>query len=367
MAETLRVALTLEQCWHRVPGGTAVAALETARRLEARDDVEVVGVAARHREPAPEPWTPHVPVAHLPLPRLALYETWHRLRRPHVETATGRVDVIHATGVAMPPRSAPVVVSIHDVAWLRDPAHFTGHGRRFFDRGLELARRDATLVLCSSHATLADLLALGFEPERLRHVPLGVDLPEASDEDVERVRRVHGLTRPYVAWIGTREPRKNLGGLIAAFKLLPAGLDLVLIGPHGWHEDLDALIGEDLGGRVRVLGFVPATDKGALLKGAEVFSFPSLGEGFGFPVLEAMTQGTPVVTSLATATEEIGRDASVLVEPRDPRSIAEGMNAVLADAALASKLAAAGRARAAEYTWDRTASLVVAAYREAAA
>ena len=124
------------------------------------------------------------------------------------------------------------------------------------------------------------------------------------------------------------------------------------------------MVGWDLGDRVKVLGFVPAGDKAALLKGAEVFSFPSLAEGFGFPVLEAMTQGTPVVTSRATATEEISRDAAVLVDPRDARSIAEGMNALLTDAALASKLSAAGRARAAQYTWERTASLVASAYRE---
>ncbi len=91
----MRVAYTLEQCWHPVPGGTAVAALELARALVARGDLELVGVAARHREDPPDPWRPPIPVTHLPLPRLALYESWHRLRRPSVERATGTVDVIH--------------------------------------------------------------------------------------------------------------------------------------------------------------------------------------------------------------------------------------------------------------------------------
>ena len=97
-----RVAITLEQCWHRVPGGTATSILGTAAALQGRPDVEVIGVAARHAEPPDAPFRPTVPVAHLPLPRLALYETWHALRWPRVERATGPVDVVHATAVAVP-------------------------------------------------------------------------------------------------------------------------------------------------------------------------------------------------------------------------------------------------------------------------
>src|SRR5262245_16057847 len=110
-----RVALTLEQCWHPVPGGTAVAALELTRALAARDDVEVVGVTAWHRAVAPALFRPPVQMRQLALPRLALYESWHYLRRPAVERATGPVDVIHATGWALPPRTAPLVTTIHDL------------------------------------------------------------------------------------------------------------------------------------------------------------------------------------------------------------------------------------------------------------
>src|SRR5262249_34530968 len=117
----VRVALTLEQCWHPVPGGTAVAAIELARTLDAREDVDVVGVAARHGADPPDPWRPPIRTAQLPLPRALLYESWHYLRRPDVQRATGSVDVIHATGIAMPPARAPIVLTLHDLAFVDYP------------------------------------------------------------------------------------------------------------------------------------------------------------------------------------------------------------------------------------------------------
>ncbi len=362
-----RVAVTLEQCWHRVPGGTATAALELVRALGARPDVSLVGVAARHRSPAPDPFQPSIPVAHLPLPRPALYESWHRLRRPRVELAAGPVDVIHATTLAVPPRSAPLVVTVHDLAFLHEPGHFTKRGLQFFDRGLALVRAEADLVLCSSSATLADCRAVGIPDERLRLVLLGVRPRPATPDDVATVRRRYDLPGPYLLWVGTIEPRKNLGGLLAAYRALDSAEALVLAGPQGWHEDLGALL-DTLPGevreRVRPLGFVPDDDMGALYAGASVFCYPSLREGFGLPVLEAMAQGTPVVTSAGTATEEVAGGAGVLCDPRDPNDIAAGIGSLLGDPALAAATGARGRRRAGQLTWERTATQVVAAYAD---
>lgn len=354
----MRVAYTIEQCWHRVPGGTAVAALELARELSQRPGVEVVGVAARHSEPPPDPWRPPIPVRHLPLPQLALYEGWHYLGRPHVERATGPVDVIHATGVAVPPRSAPLVVTVHDLSYLVYPKHFSRAGLRFFRRALELVRVRADLVLCSSEATLEHCVQVGLPPERLRHVPLGVYTERADEADVARVRERYGLAGPYVLWTGTVEPRKNLRGLLAAWELVHTDAELVLVGPRGWNEELQPAPG------VKMLGFVPGDDLRALYAGAEVFCFPSLMEGFGFPVIEAMAQGTPVVTSAGTSTEELAQDAGLLVDPRDPGSIAAALQRVLREPSLARELREAGARRAAEYTGERSADLVLAAYEE---
>jgi glycosyltransferase involved in cell wall biosynthesis len=363
--DRLRVALTIEQCWHEVPGGTAVAALGMARAVEGTGSVEVVGVAAAHRARPREPWDPPFEVRHLPLPRIALYESWHRLRAPKVERATGRVDVVHATAFPTPPRSVALVLTIHDLAWLRDRSHFTPRGLSFFARGLDLALRDADLVVCPSEATRADCVAHGFAPERVRVVPLGVDVAPATEQGVAACRRRYGLDRPYVLWTGTIEPRKNLRGLIAAYRELDADVDLVLAGPPGWNEDLDSLLDDDRAG-VHPLGFVPAPDLPALYAGAAVLCFPSLMEGFGFPVLEAMAQGTPVVTSAGTSTEELAAGAGVLVDPRDPSAIAAGIAEVLGDERRRDELAAAGRERAASYTWERTGRMLVEAYEEVA-
>jgi glycosyltransferase involved in cell wall biosynthesis len=358
--------MTLEQCWHRVPGGTAVAALGMARALAERHDLEIVGVAALHRGPPADGWSPPVEVAHARLPRIALYESWHRLRRPAVESATGPVDVIHATSIAMPPRSSPLVLTLHDLAFVRDPGHFTARGLRFFRRGLALARHDADIVLCSSTATMQDCEAAGFERGRLRHVPLGIDVLTAPREEVDRVRARYGLERPYVLWTGTIEPRKNLPGLLRAFGSTDADVDLVLAGPRGWNEDLDDLA-PTARARVHVLGFVPREDLGPLYAGARAFCWPSLLEGFGFPVLEAMAQGTPVITSRGTSTEELAAGAGLLVDPRDPGAIADALGAILSDDDLSGRLSRAGRRRAREYTWERCARLVADAYRDAAA
>jgi glycosyltransferase involved in cell wall biosynthesis len=365
MKDDLRVAITLEQCWHRVPGGTAVAAVGLCRSLARRTDLAVIGVAARHRTPPQGQWMPAVEIHQLPLPRLVLYESWHRLRRPPVQRAAGPVDVIHATTLAIPPKSAPLVVTVHDLAFLDDPSHFTKRGMSFFKRGLELTLHDADLVLCPSETTRRACEEVGFAAGRLRVIPHGIDVAPASRDHIALVKETYSLERPFVLWAGTVEPRKNVPRLLGAFKQLDGDLDLVLAGPKGWNEDLDALI-SGTGGRVKRLGFVRQHDLAALYAAARVFCWPSLVEGFGLPVLEAMAQGTPVVTSLGTAMEEIASNAGELVDARSEDSIADGLRRVLEDDAHARALAQAGRERARRYSWQRATDLTAAAYREVA-
>lgn len=360
----MRVAVPLEQCWHRVPGGTAHASLASVAAVAARGDVEQIGVAARHRAPPPAPWVPPIEVRHLPLPQRLLYTTWHWLRFPDVQGATGPVDLVHAMGMAIPPRVAPLVVTVHDLAFLHEPDHFTRWGRQFFAGFLRATQRDADLVLCPSEATRDDCLAHGFGADRLRVVPWGVDVAPATAAAREAVRRDHGLNRPYILWVGTAEPRKNLPGLLRAYRALgTADVDLVLAGPKGWKEDVEALVAP-VRERVHVLGFLPRPELEALYAEAEVLCFPSLREGFGFPVIEAMAQGTPVVTSAGTSTEELVGDAGLVVDPRDPDAIAAALRTILDDPDLARRLGERGAVLAAECTWDRCADATVAAYRE---
>lgn len=355
----MRVAYTLEQCWHRVPGGTAVAALRIAEALGPHNDVRLIGVAGRHRHLPPEPWVPTIPVVHLPLAAPWLYEAWLRTGHPKVETVTGPVDIAHATTLIPCPSDAKLVVTLHDLAFLHEPDHFTKHGVKVFTRSLEQIRRRADLVLCCSQATMDDCVQAGIDSERLRFVPLGVEAARATDEDVARVRRDYSLPERYLLFVGTLEPRKNLRGLVAALDHLDADTPpLVVAGADGWG---DAGHGDDE--RVRFLGFLPHDDLAGLYAGASVFCYPSEREGYGLPVLEAMAQGTPVVTSRGTATEETAGNAAVLVDPFDHLDIARGIDEAMRRRA---ELSAKGLARAQRRSWAETASLTAAAYRELA-
>jgi glycosyltransferase involved in cell wall biosynthesis len=356
MMIVVRVAYTFEQCWHRVPGGTGVAALRIAEALATHGDVELLGVAGMHRKPPPDPWVPPVPVARLPIAGGWMYETWLRLQWPKVEWATGKVDIAHATTLIPCPSDAPLVVTLHDLAFVHTPRHFTRHGVNVFKRSVRHIRTQADLVLCCSQATMDDCLQAGIDGDRLRFVPLGVETERASAEEVQRVRATYSLPERYLLFVGTVEPRKNLKGLIAALEHLDDPPLLVVAGAAGWG---------DAGGEphpgVQFLGFIPGEDLGGLYAGASVFCYPSTREGYGLPVLEAMAQGTPVVTSKGSATEEVAGDAAVLVDPLDPADIARGLDEA---ARRSADLSARGLARAKRRSWATTADLTVAAYKE---
>lgn len=354
MPGLMRVAYTFEQCWHDVPGGTATSALHVARRLAGRTDVELVGVAGRHRRPPDPAYRPPVPIHALPLARPWLYETWNRFGWPTVERTTGPVDVCHST-VAIPAATeAPHVVTVHDVAFLNAPERFTSHGARTMRAGLERCRQ-VDLVLCPSRATGEALLAIGFDEGRLRVVPWGVEAVPVSDEDRARVRTRYGLPDRYVLFVGTLEPRKNLMRLAEAVARLDTPPELVVAGAEGWGDALPSA------GEGRFVGFVPNEDLPAVYAGAAAFAYPSLEEGFGMPIAEAMAYGVPVVTSRGSATEEVAGGAAVLVDATDVESIAAGLDAALADD---GSLRTAGLARAGELSWDATVEATLAAYRE---
>lgn len=367
----MRVAVTVEQCWHRVPGGTATSILGLLAALAGAEGdvaVDLVGVAARHGEPPEAPFRPPIEVRHLPLPRLALYEAWHApgpLRWPPPQRATGEVDLVHATAVAVPPtKGRPLVLTIHDLAFLAEPGAFTTHGLRFFRRGTELARRHATLVVVPSEATARECRDAGFEPDRIRVVPWGHDPVPVDAREVAAVRQRFGLPERYGLFVGTAEPRKNLLRLLRAWRAAGTDVPLALAGPVGWGDDaaLDALATE-VG--ARRLGYVEPATRDALYAGAALVAYPSLREGFGLPVLEAMGQGAPVLTSRGTATEEVGGDVAVLVDPLDEASIADGIRALVDDEDGARRRGDAGRARAGGFTWARSAAGYLAAYAEA--
>jgi glycosyltransferase involved in cell wall biosynthesis len=330
--------------------------MRVAEAMLADDDVTLIGVAGRHAHVPDDPWSPSVPIAHLPVGGPVLYDLWLRTNWPKVERATGPIDVAHATTMIPCATEAPLVVTVHDLAFLYDPSQFTRRGNSIFRRSLEQIRRRADLVLCSSQATMDDCVAAGVAADRLRLVPLGVDSVRVGAAEIARVRAVYRLPARYLLFVGTVEPRKNLRGLIEAIARLDEPLPLVAAGADGW-GDVAIPVDAD----VRFVGFVPAADLSGLYAGAEVFCYPSEREGYGLPVLEAMAQGTPVVTSSGTGTEEAAGGAAVLVDPLDPSDIARGISEA---ASRRESLSEQGVARADAASWGETARLTVAAYRE---
>lgn len=360
----LRVGYTVEQSWHAVPGGTAVAALRVAREFlsnpEFEGDVELRFVAGKHPSPPDVLYVPPGPVAMLPLGRRSLYAGWTRLNWPKVESVTGEVDLVHATGLIPAATSAPLVVTVHDLAFLHTPEKFSRRGASLMKRSLDTTRSRAQRVICSSQATFDDCRAHGFAPDQLRLVPLGADAEPATNAEIHAARTRHDLPDEFVLFVGTIEPRKNLRRLVEAMRQLRAdGLELPLVvaGAEGWGDvrsDIDDA-------QVRFLGLVSDADLRALFASASVMAYPSEQEGFGLPVIEAMAQGTAVVTSRGTSTEEVAGGAAVLVDPVDVADIARGV-AVAYERR--GELAEPGRARAGELTWERSARATLDVYRE---
>ena len=356
MQSPVRVAYTLEQCWHRVPGGTATSALRTAVALTDVPGVEVIGVAGRHRNPPEPSFVPTVNMRYMHLRAPYLYETWLRFAWPSVESVTGDVDVVHCTGFVPPPSKAPLVSTLHDVAWRHRPDHFTRHGVRVFERSLAEVRRRAELILCPSTVTMLDAERAGISAERLRLVPWGVEAFEVDESHKSAVRAAHRLPQEYLLFVGTVEPRKNLARLVEALERTECDLPLVVAGSVGWGDS-----GLTPSSRVQFIGFVPEADLPALYAGAAVFCYPSEREGFGMPVLEAMSYGTPVVTSIGTSTEEVAGGAAVLVDPFDVDDIARGVDEALGRR---DELRVWGLRQAARRQWSETARLTAAVYRE---
>ena len=356
-----KIAYLVEQCWHRVPGGTAVATAEIANALIRRSDIELNGIAARHKS-LPDVQLPEgLNVNYSKLPRQLLYRSWQSLNRPKVESLIEEVDLVHASGGAIPPTELPLISTIYDLAWRHNPSWFPPRGRYFAEEWLQNSYK-ADLVMCPSETTRLDLIEAGFDAKKIHVVPLGVRQRKVDNQSIQLLRQTYGLQERFVLWMGTIEPRKNLPTLIEAISKIPK-VNLVLVGPSGWKVDVEEII-KPIKDRVRVVGKVDEKTKHLWLKAADVFCFPSILEGFGLPVIEAMSHGTPVVTSATTATAEVVAESGLLVDPQEAEEIAEAILSIIENQDLSKELSEKGRERSKKFSWENSAELTVEAYKE---
>lgn len=295
---------------------------------------------------------------------------WRRLAGLPRVCAEHQAALLHALQpVASPWTPCPVVLTVHDLAWRTMPGVIGQPRRSWLGAAVPPSLARARLLLANSQAT-ADALACQFPAQatKVRVVPHGTPSWALAASSRERP---DPPPRPFFLFVGTLEPRKNLPRLLDAYEKLLAmtdgqAPDLVLAGPDGWSMTplLARLARPALQGRVTRRGWLPEAELRRLYATALALVFPSLDEGFGLPVLEAMACGLPVLTSDCGAMAEVAGPDAVLVDPREVDDLARGMQRLAGDRALRERLSGAGPARAAQWTWARTADLTTVAYAE---
>ncbi len=289
----------------------------------------------------------------------------------------GEVEVFHGPAYALPlAETSPAVLTLYDLSFLSHSHCHTLDNRLHCLRGLTRAlARGATLVAISEATRREAVARLALAAESIVVVPPAADerFRPVPEPEARRTAARLGLSEhPYVLVVGVLEPRKNLRRLVAAFGSLPEAVReshlLAVAGPTGWLTE-DARSWPEVaavGSWVRFLGEVAAEDLPALYSGATLFAYPSLAEGFGLPALEAMSCGTPVLTSQLSSLPEVVGEAGLLVDPLDPASIRDGLAALLAGKERRQALAAAGLERARAFSWEASARAMLAIYRRAA-
>ncbi|HTX62280.1 MAG TPA: glycosyltransferase family 1 protein [Acidimicrobiales bacterium] len=373
MADRLGVAIDATPLIGR-PTGVGAFCAGVLSGLSRRDDVTPTAFAVSwRRRHAIDGRVPHgMAVARHAMPARPLHASWRRSELPPLEWFVGPTDVVHGTNYVVPPtRRAARVVTVHDLTTVRYPELCDG-ATLAFPGLVRRALAHGAWVHTHSAAVAEEVVEVfGADPARVRAVASGVPPLPAPDERAPSRYLPVGSSR-YVLAVGTAEPRKDLPGLVAAFDLVAADrpdLGLVLAGPEGWGS---AELGRAIDAarsraRVVVTGWVDDAVLAGLLRGATVLAYPSLYEGFGYPPLQAMAAGTPVIATRTGSVEEVVDGAALLVEPRDEHALAQAIASVVDSDEAASDLQARGLKRAANFDWDRCAAGLVALYRDAAA
>ncbi len=335
-----------------------------------------------HRDPAecaeaPLCVTDSVPNVFIHVLRNSSSRLWTALSLPRF-AGSRKVDLIHVQYIIPPFAPCPVVTTIHDLSFFRFPESFPVKDRLLLQRFIPFSARKAAHVLTGSESTRRDLLEIcGIPGERVTVTPYGVDhifKPVTQAPVIDAVCEELGIRQPYLLFVGVLQPRKNLLRLLQAYGQLrsedASAPPLVIAGKRGWMEAEVLNTAESLGLRacVQLVDYVPDHCLPALYSGATALVYPSLYEGFGLPVLEAMACGTPVVTSDVSSMPEVLGDAGILVNPLEVTSIAEGMRRVRsATIAERTEWRQRGLWRASQFSWSRTAALTLAVYRSIAA
>lgn len=307
------------------------------------------------------------------LARLGLLYLLNRIPNDAAAWMYPEIDVFHTCKLLYPPRHAKLTATIHDLTcWLLPETHPPANvaaDKLFAER--ILARADALIAV--SEATRTDAVRiLKLPPEKIRVIHHGIadNFFQVTSVDADRVRARYGLARPYLLFVGTIEPRKNIDHLLNAYQELPSDLrqefDLVLAGPPGWAASQTMARLRQPSPGIRYLGYVGEVDLPGLFAGSIGFVYPSLYEGFGFPVAQAMAAGTPVITSAVSALPEIAGSAALLIDPRSATDLCEAMRHLLTSPSRRAQMIEMGRSNARRFSWSECARQSVRLFEDVA-
>lgn len=298
-------------------------------------------------------------------------KAWKTLDLPPFDWFAGQADLYHFPNFVIPPlRRGRAVVTIHDVSFLRFPEAAEPANLRYLNAQIRKTVDRADCILTDSEFSAREMAELlDVPPDRIRAVPLGLtpNMLPPPPEAVAAQRTALKLDRPYVLFVGTFEPRKNIPFLVDSFERMTGfDGDLVLAGMRGWSYEpiLDRIRQSPQRRRIHYLEYVDERQLPALYAGAELFVFPSLYEGFGFPPLEAMQCGTPVLSSRRGSLPEVLGEAAAYASIEDPAAWAAAAEDLLNDDARRDALRRAGQEQAGRYRWERTAQETWNVYRE---
>ncbi len=326
--------------------------------------------------PNPIPRTKNVQLHTAPLDERWLYRLWYRLRLPlPVQTFTGGLDLFHSPDFVLPPVHGriPTLLTVHDLSFVHYPETFPERLVSYLNRVVPWSVGRATHILADSQATKDDLTAVWrVPPEKVTVLYSGVHgrfQPVTDEQKLTAVRQRYQLgDAPYILAVGTVQPRKNYQMLIRAFQPIARTHphNLVITGGKGWlmEEMMAEVARQGLHGRVHFPGFVADEDLPALYSGAALFVLPSLYEGFGLPLLEAMGCGVPVISSNASSLPEVAGDAAIQLSPHDQKGWTEAIHHLLADPVARTRLVAAGFRQARRFTWEQSARQLCTLYQQ---
>jgi glycosyltransferase involved in cell wall biosynthesis len=326
--------------------------------------------------PVPDslPTAPNVSHHPAPLEEHWLYRLWYRARLPvPVQLFMGSIDLFHSPDFVLPPVSGriPTIVTVHDLSFVHYPETFPANLVAYLNRVVPWSVNRASHILADSHSTSRDLQTLwGIKSNRITVLYSGVNerfKPVTDKKALESVRARYGLGKPYVLAVGTVQPRKNYELLVRAFRPIAERHphSLVIVGGKGWLEEglLAEIERQGLRERVQMAGFVDDADLPAVYSAADILAFPSLYEGFGLPLLEAMACGTPVISSDASSLPEVASNGSaILLSPNDEAAWTAAMVRLLEDENARQQLSAAGLAQSAQFSWRGAARELAALY-----